>query len=381
MPGRLLLIGAGHSHLEVLRRLILDPLPGVELTVVSVSPLHHYSGMVPGYLQETYREEEIAIRVPDLVARAGGRFLKGCAVGIRPDRRTVQVETGSGTVEEVPYDRVSFAIGSNTAGVDVPEIAAHVQRIKPLERVAVLRNRLQDLARSGGTVSAVVVGGGAAGVEIVLATAAVLEKAGAPHRLTLVESGEEILPSYTPRLRRRARGLLHERGIVVLTRRRVTTVHPESAECDDGTRIPSLLTVWLTGAVAWPLFRDSGLPLDERGFLLVDDSLRSVADPRIFAAGDCGTLASHPQTPKAGVYAVREGPILWKSLKAALEGSDPPRYVPQKGFLSILNTGDARALLEYKGLVSHSLWAWRLKDRIDRRFMARYRERIEKGRD
>jgi NADH dehydrogenase FAD-containing subunit len=97
-----------------------------------------------------------------------------------------------------------------------------------------------------------------------------------------------------------------------------------------------------------------------------------VADPRIFAVGDCGTLASHPGTPKAGVYAVREGPVLWESLKAAIRGGEPPRYQPQHGFLSILNTGDGRALLDYKGIVSHSRWAWRLKDRIDRRFMARY---------
>ena len=73
---------------------------------------------------------------------------------------------------------------------------------------------------------------------------------------------------------------------------------------------------------------------------------------------------------------MREGPILWQSLKAAMTGGESPRYVPQKGFLSILNTGDGRALLDYKGLVSHSRWAWRLKDRIDRRFMARYQRLV-----
>src|SRR3954452_7083459 len=108
-PTRLLLVGAGHSHLEILRRLVVEPLPDVELTVVSVGPLHHYSGMVPGYLQGTYREEEIAVRVPDLVARAGGTFLAGCAVGLRPDRQVVRVQTGSGgggEIAEIPYDLV-----------------------------------------------------------------------------------------------------------------------------------------------------------------------------------------------------------------------------------------------------------------------------------
>ena len=374
-PTRLLLVGAGHAHLEILRRLILEPLPDVEPTLVALGPLHHYSGMVPGYLQGTYREDEIAVPVTDLAARARGRFLTGRAVGLRPERQAVHVQTGPGEVVEVPYDLVSFAVGSNTAGVDAPAVAG-AQRIKPLERVTALQARLRELAGDGGTVPAVVVGGGAAGVEVALAMAAVLETAGAAHRITLVEAGEEILSGYSSRFRRRARGILHQRGIVARTGERVTAVHADAAEIQDGTRIPSRLTAWLTGAVSWPLFRDSGLPLDDRGFLLIDDSLRSVDDPRIFAVGDCGTLASHPETPKAGVYAVREGPVLWQSLKAAMAGGEPPRYVPQKGFLSILNTGDGRALLDYKGFVSHSRWAWRLKDRIDRRFMRRYQELV-----
>jgi pyridine nucleotide-disulfide oxidoreductase family protein len=377
-PTRLLLVGCGHAHLEILRRLVVEPVRGIELTLVSLGPLHHYSGMVPGYLQGTYREEEIAVRVPDLVARAGGTFLAGCAVGLRPDRQVVRVQAGSGEIEEVPYDLVSFAVGSNTAGIDDPGIAPGAQRIKPLERVVALHVRLRELAAGGGMVPAVVVGGGAAGVEVALAMAAVLGQAGTAHRITIVEAGEDVLSTYPHRLRQRARGILHQRGIVARSRLRVTAVHPDAVETDDGTSIPSRLTVWLTGAVAWPLFRESGLPLDDRGFLLLDDALRSVADPRVFAAGDCGTLAGHPDTPKAGVYAVREGPILWRSLKAALQGGEPPRYVPQPGFLSILNTGDGRALLHYKGIVSHSRWAWRLKDWIDCRFMRRYQE-LTKG--
>jgi pyridine nucleotide-disulfide oxidoreductase family protein len=367
---RLLLVGAGHAHLEILRRLILEPLAEVDLTVVSLGALHHYSGMVPGYLQGTYREEEIAVRVPDLVERAGGRFVAGRAVGVDPGERRVRVETEGEEAREISYDLVSFAVGSNTAGIDSPEVAGQAQRIKPLERVHALRQRLLDPADDG----AAVVGGGAAGVEIALAIAAVLERAGRAHRITLLESGEEILAGYRDRFRERARKILAKRGITVRTGQRVAAVHAGEVEAESGVRVPSSLTVWLTGAVAWPLFQDSGLPLDARGFLLIDDALRSVADPRIFAAGDCGTLASHPETPKAGVYAVREAPVLWESLKAAVRGGEPPRYRPQQGFLSILNTGDSRALLDYKGIVSHSRWAWRLKDRVDRRFMARYQE-------
>jgi selenide,water dikinase len=371
---RLLLVGAGHSHLEILRRLILEPLAEVELTVVSLGPLHHYSGMVPGYLQGTYREEEIAVRVPELVERAGGRFVAGRVLGLDTGAGRVRVETKKEGGREIPYDLVSFAVGSNTAGFDSPEVAGQAQRIKPLERVHALRQHL--LALAGEDAAVAVVGGGAAGVEVSLAIAAALEQGGRAHRITLLESGEEILAGYRDRFRERAREILAKRGITVRTGQRVTAVDELEVETESGVRVPSRLTVWLTGAVAWPLFQSSGLPLDGRGFLLIDDALRSLGDPRIFAAGDCGTLASHPETPKAGVYAVREAPVLWESLKAAVQGGEPPRYRPQQGFLSILNTGDGRALLDYKGIVSHSRWAWRLKDAIDRRFMARYQKLV-----
>jgi selenide,water dikinase len=373
---KLLLVGAGHAHLEILRRFQRHPLAGVELAVVSLAPLHHYSGMVPGYLQGTYREEEIAVRVPELAARAGGRFVAGRAVGIDAGTRQVKVETEEGE-RRLPYDLVSFAVGSDTAGAGDPAVAAEAQRVKPLARVRDLRERLLALAGvRDGEVSLAVVGGGAAGVEVALAAAAVLGPRG---RITLLDAGGEILAGYRERFRRRARALLAARGIAVETGRRVAAVTAAEVLTTGGGRVPSRLTVWLTGAVAWPLFQGSGLPLDGRGFLWIDDALRSVADPRIFAVGDCGTLASHPETPKAGVYAVREAPVLWASLKAAVTGGEPPRYRPQRGFLSILNTGDGRALLDYKGVVSHSRWAWRLKDAIDRRFMARYQERTARA--
>jgi NADH dehydrogenase FAD-containing subunit len=105
----------------------------------------------------------------------------------------------------------------------------------------------------------------------------------------------------------------------------------------------------------------------------VDDGLRSITDRRVFGAGDCVTLANYPHTPKAGVYAVRQGPVLWESLRAASRGGKPPCYRPQDGFLSILNTSDGKALLHYKGFLAHSRWAFSLKDWIDRRFMAKYK--------
>lgn len=371
-PTRLLLVGAGHAHLEILRRQASRPRAGVELTLVSVADCHHYSGMVPGFLQGQYEEREITFDLPALAERAGGRFVRARATALDPAAREVHLEGGG----PLGYDLVSFNVGSRSAGDDEESVRRHAAKVKPMSRVADLRQRLADLQGGPDERRAVIVGGGAAGVEVACAIATFLDRAGCRRQVTILEGSGAILAGYSQRFRRRAEAVLAERDIAFRTGVRVERVEADAVLVEGGARTRSDLTVWLTGAAAWPLFESSGLPVDEKGFLLVDDALRSISDPRVFGAGDCVTPERHPGTPKAGVYAVREAPVLWKSLAAAIgavEGGKPPHYRPQGSFLSLLNTGDGKALLRYKGLISHSRWAWRLKDRIDRRFMARYR--------
>lgn len=353
--------------MEVLRQHIVDPL-AARVTLVSAGPQHHYSGMVPGYLAGTYREEEIAFDLVALTRAAGIEFVQGRAVGFDNEAREVRLEDGT----RVSYDLVSFNIGSRAAGSGQPEISGAVG-VKPMSEAARLRETLEQLAASpgSGARTVVVVGAGAAGVEVALAIEHVLAEAGRERRVALVEASEPILKGYTDRFRQKARRVLAEREIPVIYGR-VESVDARVARLADGSEMPSELTVWLTGAVAWPVMQESGLPVDERGFLLIDDRLRSIADPRVWAVGDCGTLTDHPETPKAGVYAVRQGPILAQGLRAALAGDEGPAYEPQKGFLSLLNTADGKALLRWGALVSWSRWAWWLKDWIDRRFMTKY---------
>ncbi|MEP6994419.1 MAG: FAD-dependent oxidoreductase [Acidobacteriota bacterium] len=371
-PARVVLVGGGHSHLEILRRQILRPHPRISLTLISAGPRQHYSGMVPGFLAGIYSEEEIAFDLNALAERAGGRFFAEKAVAIDPAGRSLRLSNG----RLVEYDFVSFGIGSGTKGSDLPGVREHAWTVKPIQRAVALRGALLALARGTGTAHAAIVGAGAAGVEIACAAAAVLDGAGRARQITILDGGPEIMEGYEPRFRRLARRALEAKGCAISVGASVSEVRENLLRLADGREIPSDLTVWLTGPAPVDLFRGSGLALDPRGYLLVDESLRSVSDARIFGVGDCATLAAFPATPKAGVYAVREGPILWESLIAAVDSTPPPRYQPQSGFLSILNTADGKALLRYGGFNSQSRWAWRLKDRIDRRFMRKYQSLV-----
>ncbi|MCA9511631.1 MAG: FAD-dependent oxidoreductase, partial [Myxococcales bacterium] len=133
------------------------------------------------------------------------------------------------------------------------------------------------------------------------------------------------------------------------------------------------LVVWATGAAAHPFVAESALPaaaLDERGFARIGATLEVAGCDGLFAVGDCASL---PGTAKAGVYAVRQGPVLADNLRAAHRGEPLARYAPQRDFLRLLNLGDGTAIAAKWGLAARGALAMRLKDRIDRGFMRRYR--------
>jgi pyridine nucleotide-disulfide oxidoreductase family protein len=366
---RLLLVGAGHAHLEILRRLALEPTPELETTVVSLEERHFYSGMTPGYLAGQYTAADITSDVQAIARRAGARCVIGCAARLDPAARQVMLEDG----RTLPYDLVSFNIGSLLAGSDAPA-AAYAERIKPLHRVGRLKERLDALANGDRTQPAriIVIGAGAGGVEVAFAAAATLDRSGRAREITIVDRSRRILNGYGEPFQRLAERALRVLGIRLRLGVGVTAVDADQIVLEGEGMLPSDLTVWLTGPQGAPLLAASGLPTEPRGFLWIEDTLRSVADPRVYAVGDCGTFTQFPTIAKSGVYAVREAPILWHNLVAAARGQPLIGYRPQRSFLSILNTADGRALLRYKGVRSWSRWAWWLKDRIDRGFMRKY---------
>ena len=128
--------------------------------------------------------------------------------------------------------------------------------------------------------------------------------------------------------------------------------------------------IWSPGPAAHPFLRESGLPVDEGGFVRVRPTFQVEGDDRLFAVGDCASLSG---MQKAGVYAVRGAPILAENLRRVMAGRRLRVYRPQRGFLSLLNFGDGTAAGAWRGIGFEGRWAMRLKDRIDRRFVERYR--------
>ena len=165
--------------------------------------------------------------------------------------------------------------------------------------------------------------------------------------------------------------MCERRSISIIRGRKVTRVDGARITLDDGARIEADVVLWATGAAAPPILSRMGLPVDAGGFVLTKDALQSTSGAAVFAVGDTGSIDGLP-TPKAGVYAVRQGPVLWSNLQRTMSAAPLRRYLPQRAFLRLLNTGDGRAVGEWRGISLEGVWCRRLKDAIDRRFVERY---------
>jgi selenide,water dikinase len=224
-----------------------------------------------------------------------------------------------------------------------------------------------------------VVGGGAGGVELVLAVQHRLRTlladgpSGGPlPRFALVTRGS-LLPDHNAGVRRIFRRILAEREIETHTDAEVVAVEDGRILCADGSRVEFDEALWTTQAGAAPWLTETGLELDPRGFIAVDATLRSINDPLIFAAGDVATVLPHPR-PKAGVFAVRQGPPLADNLRRTLTGRTPRPFKPQRAFLALISTGDRYAVASRGRFAAEGAWLWRLKDWIDRRWMRQYQD-------
>jgi len=368
----LALIGGGHTHVQVLRKLIMAPLRGVRVTVIVDRPVSMYSGMVPGFVAGQYRADELAIDVRPLAQRAGARLI--VAPVLRVDAAAKRVELRGRP--PLRYDLASLNIGSTVAHLDLPGVREHAWPTRPITSfVARLDRWFAQQSPSSEPFPVVIVGGGAAGVELAFCLHERLRALGCERpEVTLVTSGERLLSERSPRLSKLIATEAAARGIALRAGARAASVEADAVVLESGERLPSRLTAWVAGASALPLATASGLPTDARGFVRVRDDLRVVGFDDLFAAGDCAVLESWPDIPKAGVYAVRQGPVLWDNLVATAlgEGRELTPYRAQRDYLALLNLGDGRAVGSKWGLHAGGAMAFQWKDQIDRAFMAKF---------
>ncbi|MFT5181207.1 MAG: selenide,water dikinase [Alphaproteobacteria bacterium] len=372
----IVLVGAGHSHVDVLKKFGMKPQPGVRLTLITRDLLTPYSGMVPGLIAQLYTHAECHIDLRPLAAFAGARLIHAPATGLDLSNSAVRVAGRP----PVHFDLLSLDTGSTPSTAGIPG-AENALPVKPIDRfLAGQAKMVAEIAAKPGRYHIVVVGGGGGGVELTLSLDQQLRRGDASLErnpdelsLTIIEAADTLLPSYNAAARRRLLHTIADRNIAVHTGTKIERIEADSATLSTGETLPADRTILVTNGGAPHWLADCGLALDARGFVRVDDHLRSPSHPQVYAAGDLASMDNYA-LPKSGVYAVRQGPYLAENLRRAAIGQPLKPYRPQKQTLALITTGNRHAIAARGSLSLAGGWVWRWKDWIDRRWMAKYQE-------
>ncbi len=403
----LVLVGGGHSHVIVLKMLGMHPIPGVRITLITDASDTPYSGMLPGHIAGFYSRDECHIDLRSLANFAQAQLYIDHVVGLDLSNNKVICANRP----PVNFDVLSLDIGSTPATISVPGAAEYAIPAKPVAQLLTYWEKVtQNFAHNPQQVIKIaIVGGGVGGVELALSMQANLQsiisqRAGEQgsreqgagnkgagsreqgeknHRhweIHLFQRHPQLMPNNHQMVRRQLQKILQEREIQLHLGENVTQIETKNKSidklqlgCESGFTGEYNHIFWVTQASAPAWLQESGLKTDPQGFILVDDTLQSLSHDQIFAAGDIATMVNHPR-PKAGVFAVRQGKPLFANLQRLLLGKSLQPYIPQKQYLSLIGTGDGKAIAT-RGIFTlpphHLIWRW--KDWIDRRFMERFR--------
>lgn len=361
-----ILAGLGHTHALVLRDLARSPWRDTAVTCVTPWDTSMYSGMLPGVLAGQYPQRAMSLNAVALCGMAGATLRIGAVDGIDHVASTVRLADGS----SLPFDVLSLNLGAAAAAAPPRDGSMPVVPVRPLQTF------LDRLSAVWADVTVhtpsrpwrvTVVGAGLAGLEVACALPTFLARQSSKRpeiEVRIVTRGTSLGEGITAGTTTRVRASLERRGIQIEFNWDATALLPGDAD----------VLIWAAGAAAPPALRRLGIALDADGYAVVDDGLAASRTPPIFVAGDAAAVRDPHGTriPRAGVYAVRQAPVLKANIQAILDDRPLQAFVPQPDFLKLINTGDGRAIGQWREWSFEGRWVWWLKDIIDRRFMRQF---------
>jgi NADH dehydrogenase FAD-containing subunit len=365
MGKQLVIVGAGHAHLTILKNLPEFINAGHDVTVVSSSSLHYYSGMGPGMLSGIYRPEEIRFDVKKMSQNRGAVFIEDKVVKIHPQKKKIDLQSG----QTLPYDLMSVNTGSFVP-FEAPDTSDDfVIPVKPIENLLSARYKIIEALKRK-ELRITIVGGGPTGVEVAGNLGRLVRNESGKCRITLV-AGTRLLRQFKNGVRNRVRNALIRRQVQVVEGSRMSAIKDKSVALADGSEIESDMVFMAVGVKPSPLFKDSGLTIGQDGGMLVNQYLQSVSYPEIFGGGDCISFEPQPLA-KVGVYAVRQNPILFNNLVGFLKDTALEPFKPQKSVLLAFNLGDGTAVVQWHSVVWGGRLGFALKNYIDQTFMKNF---------
>ncbi|KPQ12353.1 MAG: selenide water dikinase SelD [Saliniramus fredricksonii] len=364
----LVLVGGGHAHALALRGLALDPEPGLRITLVAPERYSPYSGMLPGHIAGLYGFEAMHIDLERLAKAAGADFVRARATGFHGADKRIALDNG----ENLSFDIASIDIGITPDLDAIDGSRTHALAVKPIgSLIPKLEGLIAQAQHPDGPRRVLVIGGGAAGTCLAFALLHRLRRESDGRVIDVaLATAQEITPEINAAARFFLRRSLRRVGITVHEHSRIARIDANGARTVDGRDLTADAVLVASHAQAPAVLAEGDLARTPDGFLAIGEDLRVRGQDAVFAVGDCATMTAHPR-PKAGVFAVRQGPALRRNIRALVRGEALSPHIPQKDWLMLIATGDGSAIASRGGSFAFAgRLPWLVKDRIDRKFMA-----------
>ncbi|MBK8454865.1 MAG: FAD-dependent oxidoreductase [Thiofilum sp.] len=349
---RLVLIGAGHGHLAVLRALAAQTLaPDIEVVLINPDLYQTYSGMLPGWMMGYYTLEQCQIRLEPWIKRAKLTFIQDSVIGIDANTQVIHLKQHPALI----YDWLSINTGSQIQlGAWANE---QVMPIRPLNGFIQYWTQLIEQPPPVLTV----IGGGAAGVELAFAARERLPQTSV-HLIA-----NNLLAGHSQRVIKNTESLLKQRAIH-LHYTKVDSVKGNTLHLTHPYHLDSQAIIAASGAQAPTWLKTSNLALASDGFIQVNTYQQSISHPNVLAIGD---ISARPDIQRSGVHAVKGGTVLAHNIMQILTQHNPQLlpYKPRQRSLYLLACGQYQAILSWGRWSTYGRWVWRWKNKIDTDFM------------
>ena len=330
----LVFLGGGHAQVAAIKHFIMKPVPGLRLTIVSSQTRTLYSGMLPAFVEGAWHDDDIHIDLSYLARLANARLIVASCTGIDPNNKMLFFADRPA----LHFDILSINIGGQPNVNAIPGAREFSISVKP---VSTFHSSFLEFATRGSPGRIGIIGGGAAGCELALSLNRYLKNRGQTPKITLYSRSQSLLPGMAPRAGRLMFKALLAAGISICLGKAVVSVQKQRLYLADDQSHDCDFCFLATPVRPPGWLAHSGLDLDNEGFIAVHPTLQTRRYPYIFAAGDIASLDS-VRRPKAGVFAVRAGPVLARNLRLFIDGKPVTKWQPQSQYLALIGTADGK---------------------------------------
>ena len=360
---QLVLIGGGHSNVQVLRKLCMHEYKGLNVILISESYGAIYSGMTPGYIEKLYSLDDTTIDLQRLCFNAGATFIKDEVVEMDENNQTIYLKNNP----LISFDILSINSGSisNKQTIHL-ENDSKVISVKPINNLVSKIKLIDEIIEQSSQKKVSIIGGGVASFEL---SFALHKRYNGNISLDIISEHlleeKNLNKSSINKIKKIAQNI----GINLISKN-ATAINNSEIKINHEDIVHSDLILLSTGASLPEWLAQSKLEINEN-FVAVNQCLQSLNFKNIFVSGDAASIQNFKR-PKSGVMAVRQGEILKDNLILFSQNKSLKKIQPQKNWLYLIGTKKNSAILNYFNFSLEGKWCWLLKKLIDLNFMKKF---------